>query len=258
MNSETNTIEQELSVNTDVSSSDDVSGSQEVTESQTGHSDSSSDSPQPLQKQAESQTSQQRHSNAVRRIQSQNKQLKAKLAEYEAEIQKLKNSNKPEDVQRVNNLLDKHETFSTIVSNNERETWEQEAEAVYGDNAGLFLQLSDKYGEYINTQEPEVCDYIGTKHGMLLLGEWMKRMEVPQYRAEWQQMPKFQKGQVLARFYEQIEQLTSGQQTVSKSATKPTVVPAIAGGTQTGGKPSADDLSGNIETAFAEFGYNRR
>lgn len=208
-----------------------------------------------------------RHANAFRRITDTNKQLKSQvaaqnkeLAELRRQISDLQKSNKPEDnakagdlINKAERILDKQETYQGIIDNGEVEAWEQEAYSVFGDNAKQFLEFSDKYGSYVNQNEPHLCEYIGTPYGMLLLSEWYTKMENAVTRQQWLQMPSFKKASVLANLYEQIEKIaTSGN--ASSVAKKTNNVPAPTGGRVSNETVSPDDLGGLIDQAYKSFG----
>lgn len=261
MNTDNNTATVDSNVNTDDASTQvstqNVDANNGVTPSNDSNTTGASQTTQPPKTNGVQQGSQVRHNNAVRRIQETNKQLRSKVGELEKQIRQLQKSNKPEDVAKVDRLLDQHETYSNIVSNGEREAWEQEAVSVFGDEAPIFLELTDKYADYINANEPQLLDYMGTTYGLILMAEWVKRMEVPQYRLEWQGFPSYKKAQVLGRFYEEIEKLAKNNGGTTTTATNNNV-PAVSGGRHTNGQASPDDLSGQISQAFKEFGFENR
>ena len=70
-----------------------------------------------------------------------------------------------------------------------------------------FLQDVRSWREYINAKEPELLRYVAKSDGVMLLVEWLKRMDCTQLREEWMEKSPAAKELFLGYFYERIKKI---------------------------------------------------
>jgi hypothetical protein len=113
------------------------------------------------------------------------------------------------------------------------------------------MEATYRYAPYVNKHEPELKAYIARPFGMIVLNEWYKRMDHPQYRNEWLNFTAYEKGQALAGFYQQIEgvarRLASGEQMDRPN------IPAAKGGRQSNAIVPGDDFGLALQNAKQQF-----
>ena len=61
--------------------------------------------------------------------------------------------------------------------------------------------------EYINAKEPELLQYAAKPEGIMLLVEWLKRMDCTQLREEWIEKSSAAKELFLGYFYERTKKI---------------------------------------------------
>lgn len=113
--------------------------------------------------------------------------------------------------------------------------WAQRAGECFGAEADAFLEQSERYGEYVNKNEPEIVSYIDRPFGMFVYKSWMDQMGNGDFRNRWIGLTSFEKGAVLNTIYKQILNFANGTQQQSQSQ------PQVQVGTQqapAGNQPS--------------------
>lgn len=70
-----------------------------------------------------------------------------------------------------------------------------------------FIQDVRHLREYINANEPELLQYVAKPEGVMLLVEWLKRMDCTQLREEWKEKSPAAKGLFLEYFYERTKKI---------------------------------------------------
>lgn len=88
--------------------------------------------------------------------------------------------------------------------------WSQRACECFTDPE-VFLDQSERYGEYVNANEPELVSYIDRPYGMFLYRSWMDQMDNGDFRSRWVGMTAFEKGAVLNKIYSQILGFANGK-----------------------------------------------
>ena len=79
----------------------------------------------------------------------------------------------------------------------------------YGERAHEFLDDVLHWGKHINANEPELLNYISKPEGIVLLDEWMKRMDYTPMREEWQQKSSTEKEDFLRFFYDRAQKIVT-------------------------------------------------
>jgi len=182
--------------------------------------------------------------NAQRRINTTNQKLRARINELTREINRLSQSNKPEDFTAHQNLSRERDTYATIVDSAEDDSYNQRATEIFGDAAPQFMELTYKYSDHVNANEPELRSYLQQPLGLQMMATWFTAMENPTLRAQWAAATPYKKGMWLDRAYSLL----------SKPAAKPANVPAVSGGRETNTKTSTDDFGIALQGALNAFG----
>lgn len=177
--------------------------------------------------------------NAQRRIQHRREQRNSqnRIAELERQAQEREQAGDP------NSAVGIRERISDIqasVADAEYNDFYDRAVEEIGEDADQFVQDTLRYSKYVNAAEPELLQMSQRPKGLLLLKEWMRRMDQPKLREEWLNMIPAEKQQVLMKFY---SQLTSG----ASKPTEPTKtprndVPVPGSGRNTKGLAPDDDF----------------
>ncbi len=85
--------------------------------------------------------------------------------------------------------------------------WEREAYEMFTpDDAKQFIADSQKYGEWINRNEPELQQYVNKPYGRYLLKGWIDKVaKNPANADKWEAMNPYQKYQMLEKHYKELE-----------------------------------------------------
>ncbi|WP_290733646.1 MULTISPECIES: hypothetical protein [unclassified Fibrobacter] len=89
----------------------------------------------------------------------------------------------------------------------------ERAKEWFGDDVDKFMQDVYRYADYINSNEPLLLLYVQLPFGIILLHEWMKRMDNSELSKLWSEMNEKQKDGVLCNFYHQIHQTVQSVET---------------------------------------------
>lgn len=177
--------------------------------------------------------------NGRRRIE-QRRGMRARIAELEAEIERLRDAKDDYSRFRRDSLQDRLGDLHAMEADNEVQAFADRASEWFGDAAPQFLEQTSRYADYVNANEPDLLQYAQRKYGLILLHEWYKRMDQPATREQWLNMTAFEKGSVLANFYKQIEDVATGK---TKANGKPPVsVPVPGSGRQSSAGAPTDDF----------------
>jgi hypothetical protein len=174
--------------------------------------------------------------NGRRRIE-QRRGMQARIAELEAEIERLHNANDDYSRFRRDSLQDRLGDLHAMEADQEAQAFAERASEWFGDATPQFLEQTSRYAEYVNANEPDLLKYAQRPYGLVLLHEWYKRMDQPATRDQWLAMTPFEKGSVLANFYKQIEAAVAGQRTQP-----PKSVPVPGSGRQSAAGAPTDDF----------------
>lgn len=148
--------------------------------------------------------------NAARRIDrkrdiERTNAMSQRISQLEQEIQQLRGS---EDEQAQALAAQKYDHLQDLLSmqaTQRYQEWTDRAYDNFGDDADNFLQLSEKWGSYVNQNEPELAKMIHRQYGQQLYYAWLERMENAETRAQWAQMTRFERSRVLSDFYKKID-----------------------------------------------------
>lgn len=204
--------------------------------------------------------------NALRRQNTTAHKLRSKIAELEKQIEELRGT----DPAKAELLQSQQETYQTIAQTVDADEYEAQAYETFGDSANKFIENTYRYSPYINAHEPELRQYVALPYGKILLNEWMKRMDNPERRQEWLQMPKPRRNQVLDSFYSKIEQIavdvkngnaakyfqngSNHQQNAQSTNQQPrNNIPAARGGRNSNANVPADDFGLALQQATQSF-----
>lgn len=181
--------------------------------------------------------------NGKRRIQQKAriKELEERLAKYEGKNDDFSNFQRGQ-------LQDRLDDMRAIDADAEATEFESRAEQWFGNETSQFMEQTYKYAEYVNANEPDLLRYAQREYGLILLYEWYNRMDNPKLRQEWLQMTSYEKGAVLANFYQQITNLVTNY---NKKPAPQANVPVPNGGRQTPSTEPSDDFGIEFGRAIA-------
>ena len=151
--------------------------------------------------------------------------------------------------------------------------WADRASEAFED-ADVFLEQSERFGDYVNKHEPELQQYIDRPYGLHLYRSWMDQMENGNFRTKWVGLTQFEKGAVLNRIYQQIVGFANGKgvqapaqagqaapsgqtpvQQTQQSQQPPVNIPIAGSGRETNIIPSPDSFSEALNNAAARRGH---
>lgn len=217
--------------------------------------------------------------NAARRIDrkrdiERNNAMSQRISQLEQEIQQLRGS---EDEQAQALAAQKYEHLQDLISmqaTQRYQEWTDKAFDNFGDDADNFLQLSEKWGSYVNQNEPELAKMIHRQYGQQLYYAWLERMENAETRSQWAQMTRFERSRVLSDFYKKIDEHFKGldaqgsQQTTPQGQPQgqpqgspqgtPQNIPVPGGGRNTATLPPTNNFGLALQQAMNRRGVSER
>lgn len=195
---------------------------------------------------------QQNNINAQRRIRQRNARNK-RIAELEAELAKYKGKEDDFSKFQTTMLDNRIEDMRATMADEDVEDFRSHAESLLGDETDKFMQDTYRYAKYVNEHEPDVLLYAQREYGPILLAEWYKRMDDPRLNAQWKRMTVYEKGMVLSKLYEHIENVINHYK--KDGAPAKASVPVPGSGRQTADDTPSDDFG--VEFARAEARHKR-
>lgn len=175
--------------------------------------------------------------NMSRRIRQResNARVNSRIQQLRQEQQELLATQDPQAIILAHQKNSEIENLQALQQDAQYSEWSQRAAECFGNDADRFLDQSERYGEYVNKNEPEVVRYIDRPFGMFVYKSWMDQMENGDFRNRWVGLTAYEKGAVLNTIYKQIINFAKGTQQQSQSQ------PQVQAGTQqapAGNQPS--------------------
>lgn len=196
---------------------------------------------------------QRNNANAQRRIRSRNA-MSRRIAELEAEIDRLKGKDDDYSKFRTGQLTDRIDDMRAIQADDETNAFIENAQQWFGTDTEKFLQDTSRYANYVNNNEPDLLNYAQREYGPILLHEWYKRMDNPQLRNQWLQMTRYEKNMVLHKYYSEISKIVNAVNsgTLKQPGAKPAPkdVPIPGSGRQTPSSEPSDDFGVELQRAM--------
>ena len=172
-----------------------------------------------------------------------NARLEHRITELENKLKEVESSDKPGSVYEANSLRDRIEDLQSSQADRDYEDFMESARSEVGDrNMSQFEQFTDRYGAYINQNEPDLLKISNRPYGKIVLYEWCKRMEDPALREQWETFTPYEKSQVLVKFYSQVNGIVN-------SKAKRSNAPAPASGRQADTAAATDDFGASLRDA---------
>lgn len=103
------------------------------------------------------------------------------------------------------------ENLQALQADQVYEDWANRAYDCFGDSYKQFLDMSERYGDYVNANEPGLVTMIDRPYGLYLYADWMRQMESGDFRQRWVGMTQYEKEAVLNNVYQQIVAKAEGQ-----------------------------------------------
>lgn len=177
--------------------------------------------------------------NAQRRIQHRREQRNSqnRINELERQAQEREQAGDPDSAAGIRERIG---DIQASVADAEYNDFYDRAVEEIGEGTEDFVQNTLRYSRYVNAAEPELQKIMARPKGLVVLKEWMRRMDVPHLREEWLQMLPSEKEATLLRFYQQITQGATKSATAPKSAKAD--VPVPGSGRNTKGVAPEDDF----------------
>lgn len=177
---------------------------------------------------------------AMRRIGDRISELEQRLSEYEGKDDEFSKA-------KLARLNDRIEDLRTVSDDGDAAEFENEVYDELGPEMGRSLmRQTERYAEYVNRNEPELLKLSARRGGKVLLHEWCKRMDVPELREEWMGMTSYEKGEVLSKFFKQINSALSGNTVGGKARPE---APVPGSGRDGGSGAPANDFAAQLEAA---------
>lgn len=193
---------------------------------------------------------QRNNANAQRRIRSRNA-MSRRIAELEAEIDRLKGKDDDYSKFRTGQLTDRIDDMRAIQEDDETNSFIENAQQWFGEDTEKFLQDTSRYANYVNNNEPDLLNYAQREYGPILLHEWYKRMDNQQLRSQWLQMTRYEKNMVLHKYYTEISKIvTSVRNGTIGAKPAPKDVPIPGSGRQSASSEPSDDFGVELQRAM--------
>jgi hypothetical protein len=161
--------------------------------------------------------------------------VNSRIQQLRQEQQELLATQDPQSILLAHQKGSEIENLQALQQDAQYSEWSQRAAECFGNDADRFLDQSERYGEYVNKNEPELVSYIDRPFGMFVYKSWMDQMENGDFRNRWVGLTAYEKGAVLNTIYKQIINFANGTQQQSQSQ------PQVQVGTQqapAGNQPS--------------------
>ena len=193
-----------------------------------------------------------------------------RINQLEQEIAQLRNSNEESQQSLADQKAEHLQDLLSLQASQRYQDWSDKAYDNFGDDADNFLQLSEKWGNYVNQSEPELAKMIHRKYGQQLYYAWLERMENPETRSQWAEMTRYERSRVLSDFYKKIEdhfdgngrqaqpqQTQQAQPPQSQQQAQPDV-PVPGGGRNTSTLPPTNNFGLALQNALNRRGVSER
>lgn len=217
--------------------------------------------------------------NMSRRIRQRdsNARVNARIQQLRQEQQELLATQDPQSIILAHQKNSEIENLQALQQDAQYSEWSQRAAECFGEGADSFLDQSERYGEYVNKNEPEIVSYIDRPYGLFVYKSWMDQMDNGDFRSRWVGLTAFEKGAVLNTIYKQILNFANGAgakppeqsaQTVQTSGQKapagnqssqqtPPNVPIPGSGRDSNIIPSPGNFGEALDNALAKRGISR-
>ena len=173
-------------------------------------------------------------SRRIRQRESFNR-VNSRIQQLRREQKELLDTKDPQSILLAHQKGSEIENLEALQQDAAYNDWAQRAGECFGAEADAFLEQSERYGEYVNKNEPEIVSYIDRPFGMFVYKSWMDQMDNGDFRNRWVGLTSYEKGAVLNTIYKQILNFANGAQQQSQSQ------PQVQVGTQqapAGNQPS--------------------
>lgn len=217
--------------------------------------------------------------NMSRRIRQRdsNARVNARIQQLRQEQQELLATQDPQSIILAHQKNSEIENLQALQQDAQYSEWSQRAAECFGEGADSFLDQSERYGEYVNKNEPEIVSYIDRPYGLFVYKSWMDQMDNGDFRNRWVGLTAFEKGAVLNTIYKQILNFANGAgakppeqsvQTVQTQGQKapagnqssqqtPPNVPIPGSGRDSNIIPSPGNFGEALDNALAKRGISR-
>jgi hypothetical protein len=138
--------------------------------------------------------------------------VNSRIQQLRQEQQELLATQDPQSILLAHQKGSEIENLQALQQDAQYSEWSQRAAECFGNDADRFLDQSERYGEYVNKNEPELVSYIDRPFGMFVYKSWMDQMENGDFRNRWVGLTAYEKGAVLNTIYKQIINFANGTQ----------------------------------------------
>ena len=202
--------------------------------------------------------------------------VNSRIQQLRQEQQELLATQDPQSILLAHQKGSEIENLQALQQDVQYSEWSQRAAECFGNDADRFLDQSERYGEYVNKNEPELVSYIDRPFGMFVYKSWMDQMENGDFRNRWVGLTAYEKGAVLNTIYKQILNFANGTQQQTPAQTQasmqnpatqapagnqpsnpaPANVPVPGSGRTSNHIPSPGSFGEALENAFNKRGIN--
>lgn len=216
--------------------------------------------------------------NMSRRIRQResNARVNSRIQQLRQEQQELLATQDPQAIILAHQKNSEIENLQALQQDAQYSEWSQRAAECFGNDADRFLDQSERYGEYVNKNEPELVSYIDRPFGMFVYKSWMDQMENGDFRNRWVGLTAYEKGAIFNTIYKQIINFANGAQQQTPVQTQasmqnpaaqapagnqpsspaPANVPVPGSGRTSNHIPSPGSFGEALENAFNKRGIN--
>lgn len=169
-------------------------------------------------------------SRRIRQRESFNR-VNSRIQQLRREQKELLDTQDPQSILLAHQKGSEIENLEALQQDAAYNDWAQRAGECFGAEADAFLEQSERFGEYVNKNEPEIVSYIDRPYGMFVYKSWMDQMANGDFRNRWVGLTAYEKGAVLNTIYKQIINFANGAQQQPQSPVQ-TPAPQVPAGNQ--------------------------
>ena len=210
-------------------------------------------------------------SRRIRQRESFNR-VNSRIQQLRREQKELLDTQDPQSILLAHQKGSEIENLEALQQDAAYNDWAQRAGECFGAGADAFLEQSERFGEYVNNNEPEIVSYIDRPYGMFVYKSWMDQMANGDFRNRWVGLTAYEKGAVLNTIYKQIINFANGAQQQPQppvqtpapqapagnqpSQSAPANVPVPGSGRTSNQIPSPGSFGEALENALNKRGIN--
>lgn len=187
-------------------------------------------------------------SRRIRQRESFNR-VNSRIQQLRREQQELLDTQDPQSILLAHQKGSEIENLEALQQDAAYNDFAKRAGECFGAEADAFLEQNERFGEYVNKNEPEIVSYIDRPYGMYVYKSWMDQMGNGDFRDRWVGLTAYEKGAVLNTIYKQIINFANGAQQQPQPPVQTPALQAPAGNQPSNPAPVNVPIPGSGRTS---------